>query len=147
MKLRHSLGKWGACLLGGLFLGASISHALDMLSSEEQKKLGLSLVWITKPPVSVKLVQTFPVEWKLIGGLEVPHLNLHACPAEFGPHCTPQQGRLDGAILKGKGNSEYKEDFTFPETAKTGKYVMVGHVEVDGNNVMTDPIEVTVMPK
>ena len=138
-----------------LALVASASFALNVISEEKKKELGVNIVWLKKPPASVKIGEEFKISWKVVGEGTIPHVNLHACPA---PHktgtCSKKDGRLDGEVLQGQGNRDYSEMFVFKDGEvdfKGGnqiKFFTVGHVILDqGNgpmNIITEPFEVMV---
>ena len=129
--------------------------ALNVISDAEKAKLGVNIEWIKKPPVQVKVGEEFEVSWKVTGEGKTPHVNLHACPS---PHtkgtCSKKDGRLDGAILQGVGNSNFSQKFVFMEAdiefgGKTEiLFHTVGHVILDqGNgplNIITETFDVKV---
>ncbi len=134
INLNHffKIGLLGACMI------PMQSIALEVLSPEEQKKQGLFIDWLVKPPKTVKSGESFKVGWKLTGGKVVNHFNLHVCPMALGTNCA-KKDRQDGSVLTGMGNQDYEQEFNFKPGTVSGQYYAVGHAQVDEVNVLSEP--------
>lgn len=108
----------------------------------------ITINWILKPPAAVKVDDKFKVGWRVTGGQKVRHINIHVCPFKLGYNCAINEGRMDGVVLKGESNREYFQHFRFSDfkqEIKVGdKFYAVGHTYLDTENLLTDPIVITI---
>ena len=117
---------------------------------------GLSLSWEVPPPLEVNIDDKIQTKLKVSGGDKVRHINIHICPAKDTFDC--KIGRRDSQTEQGESNKVYIQSFTFKRNLFTpgrrsnpslnddgvAEYVCIGHANIDGDNVRTEPVYINV---
>jgi triacylglycerol esterase/lipase EstA (alpha/beta hydrolase family) len=113
-------------------------------------RLGLDLApvrWTTKPPQSLKSGDPFTVSWTIAGGASFGHTNIHydtiddvsaqTCLSRSSCQASPQQSGANGA---------FSATITAPAVSTTTTYYFAVHGNVDGFDVLSPVVAVTVSP-
>lgn len=89
----------------------------------------VTMEWSAAPSTEVTAGQPFQAAWIVSGGVEIPHTNLHSCPASD-PACkAPSDGgtRVDGEVLTGQpGPDPFNQAYILPP----GQWITQAHARV-----------------